>query len=188
MRAHACTRQRSEGAQPHVSASLCHRLITSSEHGCLEERHSTTCGRPIMSPSRRPNGASRRVSSVKGTRVRVGCSGDPLEALPRALCLASQISSMDEIWLRGAGSTHNEPHAAAQRCQPTPAVGLGCLGTGGSLRRPPRSLAACARPREPNLVHRRNLASPPLLPVPLPLPSPVLSPPSSRLATTLTVL
>eukprot|EP00964_Phaeocystis_antarctica_P094326 scaffold61071_cov67-Phaeocystis_antarctica.AAC.1 len=39
----------------------------------------------------------------------------------------SQISSMDEIWLRGAGSTHNEPHAAAQRCQPTPAVRLGCL-------------------------------------------------------------
>ena len=119
MRAHACTRQRSEGAQPHVSASLCHRLITSSEHGCLEERHSTTCGRPIMSPSRRPNGASRRVSSVKGTRVRVGCSGDPLEALPRALCLASQISSMDEIWLRGAGSTHNMRLAGLQRCQPT---------------------------------------------------------------------
>ena len=88
----------------------------------------------------------------------MGCSGDHLEALPRALCLASQISSMDEIWLRGAGSTHNEPHAAAQRCQPTPAVGLGCLGTGGSLRRPPRSLATCARPREINLVHGRSLA------------------------------
>ena len=88
----------------------------------------------------------------------MGCSGDHLEALPRALCLASQISSMDEIWPRGAGSTHNEPHAAAQRCQPTPAVGLGCLGTGGSLRRPPRSLATCARPREINLVHGRSLA------------------------------
>ena len=87
----------------------------------------------------------------------MGCSGDHLEALPRALCLASQISSMDEIWPRGAGSTHNEPHAAAQRCQPTPAVGLGCLGTGGSLRRPPRSLATCARPREINLVHGRSL-------------------------------
>ena len=90
-------------------------------------------------------------------RVQVGRSGDHLEALPRALCLASQISSMDEIWPRGAGSTHNEPHAAAQRCQPTPAVGLGCLGTGGSLRRPPRSLATCARPREINLVHGRSL-------------------------------
>eukprot|EP00964_Phaeocystis_antarctica_P035790 scaffold20459_cov62-Phaeocystis_antarctica.AAC.1 len=51
---------------------------------------------------------------------------------------------MDEIWLRGAGSTHNEPLTAPQRCQPTPVVVLVCLGAGGSLRRPPRSLAACA--------------------------------------------
>eukprot|EP00964_Phaeocystis_antarctica_P035888 scaffold20521_cov59-Phaeocystis_antarctica.AAC.1 len=32
-------------------------------------------------------------------------------------------------------------------------------GTGWSLRRPPRSLAACAMPRESNFVHGRNLAS-----------------------------
>ena len=32
-----------------------------------------------------------------------------------------------------------------------------CLGTCGLLTRPPRSLAACARPREPNLVHRDEI-------------------------------
>ena len=89
-----------------------------------------------------------------------GRAGGHKGALPRAPGLVSQISSIDEIWPRGAGSADYEPLTAPQWCQPTPAVGLGCLGTVGLLRRPPRSLAACARPREPNVVHRRNLASP----------------------------
>ena len=76
--------------------------------------------------------------------------------MSRALRLVRQISSIDEIWPRGAGSADYEPLTAPQWCQPTPAVGLGCLGTGGSLRRPPRSLATCARPREINLVHGRS--------------------------------
>ena len=49
--------------------------------------------------------------------------------------------------------------AADLRCQPTRPVGLRCPGTGGRLRRPPKCHAPCAGPREPNLVHGRNLAS-----------------------------
>eukprot|EP00964_Phaeocystis_antarctica_P035791 scaffold20459_cov62-Phaeocystis_antarctica.AAC.2 len=54
-----------------------------------------------------------------------GRAGGHKAALPRAPGLVSQISSMDEIWLRGAGSTHNEPLTAPQRCQPTRIVALG---------------------------------------------------------------
>eukprot|EP00964_Phaeocystis_antarctica_P051369 scaffold29961_cov65-Phaeocystis_antarctica.AAC.7 len=65
---------------------------------------------------------------------------------------------MDEVWPRGAKSTHNMRLAVPQRCQPTRVVGIECPGTRGAFRRPPRSLAACARPRESNFVHGRSLA------------------------------
>eukprot|EP00964_Phaeocystis_antarctica_P048178 scaffold27886_cov59-Phaeocystis_antarctica.AAC.3 len=54
--------------------------------------------RPKDTPTRRPDGASRRLPSGSDSCVQVGRSGDHLGALPGAPGLVSQISSIDEIW------------------------------------------------------------------------------------------
>ena len=68
---------------------------------------------------------------------------------------------MDEIWHRGAGSTHYERLAAAQRCQPTRPFAPGCPGTrgtreGGSRLTPLRNFQVSSGYSEHNHVSVGN--------------------------------